>query len=208
MKIHFKEVFHISISNFLMLNIIMWICNAHEAVFSTLITYFLSVWGFHGSESRSKTADWRETVETKGEKTETLFISFFWNQGFKDHQLHDVLASPGSSDLTADVDFSYLRRVAGGGVACLGPVTQTTFLKNMGIDTRLQVSLTIFSVITGGVKMAATVMSNFFLLSRLLNINLLMISSQGHTVRQNRYLNIKLLMLLYYIIIMCHKSLI
>ncbi|KAF7231408.1 protein arginine methyltransferase NDUFAF7, mitochondrial isoform X2 [Nothobranchius furzeri] len=62
-------------------------------------------------------------------------------QGFKDHQLHDVLLSPGSADLTADVDFSFLRRMAGGGVACLGPVTQGLFLKNMGIDTRMQVLL-------------------------------------------------------------------
>ncbi|XP_039980904.1 protein arginine methyltransferase NDUFAF7, mitochondrial [Xiphias gladius] len=69
-----------------------------------------------------------------GNKTDTF-------RGFKGHQLHDVLASPGSADLTADVDFSYLRRMAGGGVACMGPVTQRTFLKNMGIDTRLQVLL-------------------------------------------------------------------
>ena len=47
--------------------------------------------------------------------------------------------SPGSADLTADVDFSYLRRTAGDAVACLGPVSQRSFLKNMGIDTRLQV---------------------------------------------------------------------
>lgn len=69
----------------------------------------------------------------------------FLVQAFKGHQLHDVLASPGTADLTADVDFSYLRRMAGGGVACMGPVTQRTFLKNMGIDTRLQVSSTHFS---------------------------------------------------------------
>ncbi|XP_062292870.1 protein arginine methyltransferase NDUFAF7, mitochondrial [Scomber scombrus] len=69
-----------------------------------------------------------------GTKTDTF-------RGFKDHQLHHVLASPGSADLTADVDFSYLRRVAGGDVACVGPVTQKLFLKNMGIDTRLQVLL-------------------------------------------------------------------
>ncbi|XP_056261194.1 protein arginine methyltransferase NDUFAF7, mitochondrial [Seriola aureovittata] len=69
-----------------------------------------------------------------GTKTDTF-------RGFKGHQLHDVLASPGSADLTADVDFSYLRRMAGEGVACLGPVTQRTFLKNMGIDTRMQVLL-------------------------------------------------------------------
>lgn len=62
-------------------------------------------------------------------------------QGFKGHRLHDVLSSPGSADLTADVDFSYLRRMAGGGVACVGPITQRLFLKNMGIDTRMQVRL-------------------------------------------------------------------
>lgn len=72
--------------------------------------------------------------------TEGLFF-FLTQQGFKDHQLHDVLSCPGSADLTADVDFSYLRRMAGGGVACLGPVTQRAFLKNMGIDTRMQASL-------------------------------------------------------------------
>ncbi|XP_071324204.1 protein arginine methyltransferase NDUFAF7, mitochondrial isoform X1 [Trachinotus anak] len=69
-----------------------------------------------------------------GTKTDTF-------RGFKGHQLHDVLASPGTADLTADMDFSYLRRMAGGGVACLGPVSQRTFLKNMGIDTRMQVLL-------------------------------------------------------------------
>ncbi|XP_008300665.1 protein arginine methyltransferase NDUFAF7, mitochondrial [Stegastes partitus] len=69
-----------------------------------------------------------------GTKTDTF-------RSFKGHQLHDVLSNPGSADLTADVDFSYLRRKAGGGVACLGPVSQRTFLKNMGIDTRMQVSL-------------------------------------------------------------------
>ncbi|XP_028252342.1 protein arginine methyltransferase NDUFAF7, mitochondrial [Parambassis ranga] len=69
-----------------------------------------------------------------GTKTDTF-------RGFRGHQLHDVLSSPGSADLTADVDFSYLRRTAGGGVACLGPVTQRMFLRNMGIDTRMQVLL-------------------------------------------------------------------
>ena len=71
------------------------------------------------------------------------FILFFSirlsAQGFRSHQLHDVLASPGSADLTADVDFSYLRRMAGDAVTCVGPVSQRNFLRNMGIDTRLQV---------------------------------------------------------------------
>ena len=65
-----------------------------------------------------------------GTKTDTF-------RGFKSHQLHDVLSSPGCADLTADVDFSYLRRLAEDeGVACLGPVTQRSFLKNMGIACR------------------------------------------------------------------------
>lgn len=63
----------------------------------------------------------------------------FIEQSFKNHQLHHVLSSPGSADLTADVDFSYIRRMAGEGVTCLGPVTQKTFLKNMGVDVRMQV---------------------------------------------------------------------
>ncbi|XP_054474192.1 protein arginine methyltransferase NDUFAF7, mitochondrial [Anoplopoma fimbria] len=69
-----------------------------------------------------------------GTKTDTF-------RGFKGHQLHDVLSSPGSADLTADVDFSFLRRMVGGVVTCVGPVTQRTFLKNMGIDSRMQVLL-------------------------------------------------------------------
>ncbi|XP_037837493.1 protein arginine methyltransferase NDUFAF7, mitochondrial isoform X2 [Kryptolebias marmoratus] len=69
-----------------------------------------------------------------GTKTDTF-------RSFKGHQLHDVLSSPGSADLTADVDFSFLRRMAGEGVSCLGPVTQRMFLKNMGIDARMQVLL-------------------------------------------------------------------
>lgn len=69
-----------------------------------------------------------------GTKTDTF-------RGFKGHQLHHVLDAPGTADLTADVDFSYLRRMAGGGVACLGPLPQRAFLKNMGIDARMQVLL-------------------------------------------------------------------
>ncbi|XP_032034157.1 protein arginine methyltransferase NDUFAF7, mitochondrial isoform X3 [Hylobates moloch] len=62
-------------------------------------------------------------------------------QGFCGHKLHDVLIAPGTADLTADVDFSYLRRMAQGKVASLGPIKQHTFLKNMGIDVRLKVLL-------------------------------------------------------------------
>ncbi|XP_072794020.1 protein arginine methyltransferase NDUFAF7, mitochondrial isoform X3 [Vicugna pacos] len=69
-----------------------------------------------------------------GTKTDTF-------RGFCGHKLHDVLIAPGTADLTADVDFSYLRRMAQGKVASLGPIQQQTFLKNMGIDVRLKVLL-------------------------------------------------------------------
>uniref|UniRef100_A0A5F8GZW1 Protein arginine methyltransferase NDUFAF7 n=1 Tax=Monodelphis domestica TaxID=13616 RepID=A0A5F8GZW1_MONDO len=69
-----------------------------------------------------------------GTKTDTF-------RGFCGHKLHDVLIAPGTADLTADVDFSYLRRMTQGKVASLGPIQQCSFLKNMGIDVRLKVLL-------------------------------------------------------------------
>uniref|UniRef100_A0AAA9TEU9 Protein arginine methyltransferase NDUFAF7 n=1 Tax=Bos taurus TaxID=9913 RepID=A0AAA9TEU9_BOVIN len=69
-----------------------------------------------------------------GTKTDTF-------RGFCGHRLHDVLTAPGTADLTADVDFSYLRRMSQGKVASLGPVEQQTFLRNMGIDVRLKILL-------------------------------------------------------------------
>ncbi|ESO90134.1 hypothetical protein LOTGIDRAFT_64084, partial [Lottia gigantea] len=70
-----------------------------------------------------------------GTKTDTF-------RGFKNHQLHDVLLNPGTADLTADVDFSYLRKMAEQiGVSVCGPKEQRDFLINMGIGIRLQVLL-------------------------------------------------------------------
>lgn len=42
-----------------------------------------------------------------------FIIMFMYFQGFKDHKLYDPLQNPGSADLTADVDFSYLKRCCG-----------------------------------------------------------------------------------------------
>ncbi|XP_066281071.1 protein arginine methyltransferase NDUFAF7, mitochondrial-like [Branchiostoma lanceolatum] len=69
-----------------------------------------------------------------GSKTDTL-------RGFRNHQLHEVLQEPGSADLTADVDFSYLRHMCmcKDKVVTHGPMTQREFLENMGIELRLQV---------------------------------------------------------------------
>ncbi|KFV67700.1 NADH dehydrogenase [ubiquinone] complex I, assembly factor 7, partial [Dryobates pubescens] len=69
-----------------------------------------------------------------GTKTDTF-------RGFRNHKPHDVLKAPGTADLTADVDFSYLRKMTQGKTATLGPIKQREFLKNMGIDLRLQVLL-------------------------------------------------------------------
>ncbi|KFV97687.1 NADH dehydrogenase [ubiquinone] complex I, assembly factor 7, partial [Eurypyga helias] len=62
-------------------------------------------------------------------------------RGFRNHKLHDVLTAPGTADLTADVDFRYLQKMTEGRTAMLGPIKQREFLKNMGIDLRLQVLL-------------------------------------------------------------------
>ncbi|MBN3275538.1 NDUF7 methyltransferase, partial [Polyodon spathula] len=69
-----------------------------------------------------------------GDKTDTF-------RGFHGHKLHDVLVAPGAADLTADVDFRYLRRMTEERVLSFGPITQQQFLRNMGIDVRLQVLL-------------------------------------------------------------------
>ncbi|KAM5164903.1 protein arginine methyltransferase NDUFAF7, mitochondrial isoform 2-T2 [Mantella aurantiaca] len=60
-------------------------------------------------------------------------------RGFRSHQLHHVLLDPGTADLTADVDFNFLKRMTGDTVSFLGPITQHEFLRNMGIDVRLKV---------------------------------------------------------------------
>lgn len=80
-------------------------------------------------------------------KEQKLIILKIMFKGFCGHKLHDVLTAPGTADLTADVDFSYLRRMAEGQVASLGPIKQQTFLKNMGIDVRLKVRI-FFTIIT------------------------------------------------------------
>ncbi|KAK2186501.1 hypothetical protein NP493_198g04009 [Ridgeia piscesae] len=66
-----------------------------------------------------------------GEKTDTF-------RAFRDHKLHDPLCEPGTADITADVDFSYLKSLVSDKVICYGPISQQSFLNNMGIQVRLQ----------------------------------------------------------------------
>ncbi|XP_045583693.2 LOW QUALITY PROTEIN: protein arginine methyltransferase NDUFAF7, mitochondrial [Procambarus clarkii] len=58
-------------------------------------------------------------------------------RAFKNHELHDPLCEPGTADLTADVDFAYLKSQVQERVITYGPVTQSSFLTNMGIEMRL-----------------------------------------------------------------------
>lgn len=67
-----------------------------------------------------------------GDKTDTF-------RGFKNHKLHDPLIEPGSADLTCDVDFKQIKRIAEkNGLITFGPVDQGRFLQRMGGEIRLE----------------------------------------------------------------------
>ncbi|KAG0721244.1 Protein arginine methyltransferase NDUFAF7, mitochondrial [Chionoecetes opilio] len=59
-------------------------------------------------------------------------------RAYKNHQQQDPLREPGTADLTADVDFDFLKEQVKEQLVTFGPVTQSSFLTNMGIETRLQ----------------------------------------------------------------------
>lgn len=67
----------------------------------------------------------------EGEKTDTF-------RAFSHHSLHNPLIEPGTADLTADVDFSYLRKATANRLISLGPIPQHQFLSKMHIDVRLK----------------------------------------------------------------------
>ncbi|GIY94205.1 hypothetical protein CEXT_392912 [Caerostris extrusa] len=67
-----------------------------------------------------------------GTKTDTFL------EVFKKHQLHNPLKNVGEADLTADVDFQFLSKHAKEKAVVVGPVNQASFLKNMGIEIRIQ----------------------------------------------------------------------
>ncbi|KAJ2517164.1 hypothetical protein GGI11_003237 [Coemansia sp. RSA 2049] len=58
-------------------------------------------------------------------------------RGVRAHSFANPLDAPGSMDLTADVDFSYLRHAAKDTARCFGPIEQGAFLHAMGIQSRL-----------------------------------------------------------------------
>ncbi|KPP94811.1 class I SAM-dependent methyltransferase [Erythrobacter sp. HL-111] len=60
-------------------------------------------------------------------------------QAIRAHEKVDVLAHPGEADLTAHVDFELLQLVAGKhGAEVMGLQTQGEWLRQLGIDTRLE----------------------------------------------------------------------
>lgn len=83
----------------------------------------------------------------------------FCLKAFKNHKLVDVFTEPGECDLTIDVDFNFLEHLAKRSksiwyyyldnlisyqffkVITYGPVTQSSFLSQMQIGTRLQVKI-------------------------------------------------------------------
>jgi NADH dehydrogenase [ubiquinone] 1 alpha subcomplex assembly factor 7 len=60
-------------------------------------------------------------------------------RAFKGHQQQHPLKDPGTADVTADVDFAFLKRNCNEATSCYGPVEQGNFLRRLGIETRMQV---------------------------------------------------------------------
>lgn len=54
------------------------------------------------------------------------------------HKFTSILSSPGDFDISADVDFSLLARACEDVAYTHGPITQSTFLRSMGIVPRIQ----------------------------------------------------------------------
>jgi len=62
-------------------------------------------------------------------------------RGFRKHQIVDVFDKPGYSDLTANVDFAYLKEALEPVARSHGPITQRGFLINLGMGSRLEALL-------------------------------------------------------------------
>ncbi|RZF46431.1 hypothetical protein LSTR_LSTR012506 [Laodelphax striatellus] len=62
-------------------------------------------------------------------------------RAYKGHKQIDPLYDPGSADLTADVDFSYLKNNTLNKLISLGPITQKEFLSRMQIGVRMKALL-------------------------------------------------------------------
>lgn len=60
------------------------------------------------------------------------------SQGFRNHKIVDIFDEPGSSDLTANVDFTYLSEsLSTTGSHSIGPIPQARFLLGLGLEPRM-----------------------------------------------------------------------
>ncbi|KAJ6215730.1 hypothetical protein RDWZM_010230 [Blomia tropicalis] len=59
-------------------------------------------------------------------------------RAYRHHKPIDPLQCPGMADLTADVDFSYIRHKLSSKANVYGTVSQSHFLRSLGIEVRLQ----------------------------------------------------------------------
>ncbi|KIK10229.1 hypothetical protein K443DRAFT_126999 [Laccaria amethystina LaAM-08-1] len=64
-------------------------------------------------------------------------VSRLSTKAFSNHKLVDVFDQPGDCDLTANVDFAYLREAVEDLVTVHGPIPQYMFLEKMGLQLRL-----------------------------------------------------------------------
>ncbi|KAI8585330.1 S-adenosyl-L-methionine-dependent methyltransferase [Geranomyces variabilis] len=62
-------------------------------------------------------------------------------RGIAKHDFVNVLSTPGEADISADVDFRFLRESTKDLAAAHGPITQSTFLRSMGIAARMKMLL-------------------------------------------------------------------
>ncbi|BEI94935.1 uncharacterized protein CcaverHIS019_0705160 [Cutaneotrichosporon cavernicola] len=58
-------------------------------------------------------------------------------RGFRKHKVVDLFEEPGTADLTANVDFAYLKESLDGVAETAGPITQAKFLLSLGLEPRL-----------------------------------------------------------------------
>lgn len=58
-------------------------------------------------------------------------------RAFQKHKIVDIFAEPGTADLTANVDFAYLKECLEGAAETAGPITQAKFLLSLGLEPRL-----------------------------------------------------------------------
>ncbi|GAA5900692.1 hypothetical protein JCM6882_000941 [Rhodosporidiobolus microsporus] len=100
-----------------------------------------------GSRIEVSPASWeiaRDVAQLIGAKGAGLVVDYgdakafgrSW-RGFRKHQVVDPLTEPGHTDLTANVDFSYIAEAMSDFATTHGPLPQSRFLTSLGLQPRL-----------------------------------------------------------------------